>query len=126
MDADLAPAIADGRVEVAEGDGVVVGLMVLQPHRDHVLVENLAVDPSSQGRGVGRALLRHAEDRAIRLGVHELRLFTHVAMTENRAFYARRGFRETDRRIDSGIERVFFAKRLASRSASTQAESSSR
>lgn len=35
-------------------------------------------------------------------------------MTENRAFYARLGFEEVDRRIDAGYHRVFLRKVLLS------------
>lgn len=114
MDADYGAAIVDGRVEVADDDGVVLGLIVVQPHSDHLLIENVAVEPLAQLSGVGQVLLGHAEDRATDLGLPEVRLFTHVAMTENRAFYARRGYRETGRRSDAGVERVFFAKSVAS------------
>ena len=119
MDADCAAAIADGRVDVAEDNGVVVGLIVVQPNSDHLLIENVAVEPSSQLRGVGQVFLRRAEHRAADLGLPEVRLFTHVAMTENRAFYARRGYRETGRRTDQGVERVFFAKSVASHAATS-------
>jgi hypothetical protein len=33
-------------------------------------------------------------------------------MTENLAFYRRRGFRETERRREVGFARVFFSKRI--------------
>jgi GNAT superfamily N-acetyltransferase len=39
----------------------VVGLIVLIEEADHVLVENVAVDPGRQGEGIGRALLAFAE-----------------------------------------------------------------
>jgi hypothetical protein len=44
--------------------------------------------------------------------VPELRLFTHALMTENQAYYVRRGYMRTGRTKDDGFDRVFFAKRL--------------
>jgi ribosomal protein S18 acetylase RimI-like enzyme len=112
MDADYAAQIAAGRVTVAERDGAVVGLLVLVPLDDHLLVENVAVDPAAQHGGLGRRLMDRAEDEARALGLSELRLYTNELMTANVAWYPRLGYRETERRTESGFSRVFFAKRL--------------
>jgi ribosomal protein S18 acetylase RimI-like enzyme len=112
MDADYAALIGDGLVTVADRDGAVVGAIVLVPMADHMLVENVAVDPAAQGTGVGRRLMAHAEHEALGLGLSELRLYTNEHMVENIAWYPRLGYRETDRRAESGFARVFFEKRL--------------
>lgn len=109
MDSDYEALVDQARVWVAVVDGSVVGLLVLQDAADHVLVENLAVAPGSQARGVGQRLLRHAEERARDAGLRQVRLYTHEAMTENLRYYPRRGFRETHRETP----RVFFTKELA-------------
>jgi GNAT superfamily N-acetyltransferase len=51
---------------------------------------------------------RHARDA----GVPEVRLYTHEAMTENHAYYERRGFTETHRGADDGFSRVYFTKQI--------------
>jgi ribosomal protein S18 acetylase RimI-like enzyme len=112
MDADYAGLIGAGRVTIAERDGDVVGAIVLVPMADHLLVENVAVDPAAQRAGIGRRLMAHAEDEARALGLPELRLYTNEHMVENIAWYPRLGYRETERRAESGFARVFFAKRL--------------
>jgi ribosomal protein S18 acetylase RimI-like enzyme len=112
MDADYTALIGDGLVTVADRDGVVLGMIVLVPMADHVLVENVAVDPAAQRGGVGRRLMAHAEDEARALGLSELRLYTNEHMVENIAWYPRLGYRETERRAESGFARVFFEKRL--------------
>jgi N-acetylglutamate synthase-like GNAT family acetyltransferase len=112
MDADYAGLIGAGRVTVAERDGDVMGAIVLLPMADHLLVENVAVDPAAQRAGIGRRLMAHAEDEARALGLSELRLYTNEHMVENMAWYPRLGYRETERRSESGFARVFFAKRL--------------
>lgn len=99
-------------VWVAEIDGTVAGLIVLLPKEDHLLLENVAVDPSCQGLGVGRALLRFAEKEADRRGYAELRLYTNEKMTENLAMYPALGWEETHRGEQDGCRRVFFRKRL--------------
>jgi ribosomal protein S18 acetylase RimI-like enzyme len=114
-----APMTADyGRIAksedawVAELEGAIVGLLVLVPAEDHLLLENVAVAPSAQGLGVGARLLRLAEEQARAHGVREVRLYTNEAMTENLAYYPRRGYRETHRATQDGFCRVFFSKVL--------------
>jgi ribosomal protein S18 acetylase RimI-like enzyme len=111
MDDDHATEIAAGEVILLEDDeGAIVGVVVWRAEPDHLLVHNVAVEPSRQGEGHGRALLRSAEEEAARLGLPELRLYTHVKMTENIAMYERAGWTEYDRRGDAGFQRVFFRK----------------
>jgi GNAT superfamily N-acetyltransferase len=113
MTADYAQAVRDGRVWVAAVDDVLVGLVVLVLREDHLLVENLAVSPSAQGQGVGGRLLGFAEDHARRHGLSQVRLYTNEAMTENLAYYPRRGYLETHRGEQGGFRRVFFSKDLS-------------
>ena len=109
---DYAARIAEGAVQVLEEDGRLVGLLVLLPEADHLLLDNVAVDPAAQGRGHGRRLVAAAEDEARRLGLNELRLYTHELMSENVAMYERLGFAETHRGQQAGYARVFMRKRL--------------
>jgi N-acetylglutamate synthase-like GNAT family acetyltransferase len=112
LTADYAALVAAGAVHVAEQDGSVVGVLVLEPRPDHLLIENVAVAPSAQGHGVGSTLLALAEREAVLTGRAELRLYTHERMTENLAYYPRRGYTETHRTDDGTFQRVHFAKRL--------------
>jgi N-acetylglutamate synthase-like GNAT family acetyltransferase len=115
LSADYAALVAAGEVHVAEQDGAVVGVLVLEAHPDHLLVENLAVAPDAQGKGIGSTLLALAEQQAAQLGLGELRLYTHERMTDNLAYYPRRGYVETHRTDDGGFHRVHFAKQVSSR-----------
>jgi GNAT superfamily N-acetyltransferase len=110
MTTDYAAAIAAASVWVLVIEERLVGVLVLQPEDDHLLVDNLAVDPQYQGRGAGGHLLAFAEQHAADVGLPELRLYTHEKMTENRAFYPRRGFTEGGREQLSGHVRVLFRK----------------
>ncbi|HYZ21397.1 MAG TPA: GNAT family N-acetyltransferase, partial [Rhodopila sp.] len=89
------------------------GLIVLIPKPDHLLLDNIAVDPARHSRGIGRALLRFAESEAARRGYTELRLYTHEKMTENLAMYPALGWQETGRAEQDGYHRVFFRKTAA-------------
>jgi ribosomal protein S18 acetylase RimI-like enzyme len=122
MDDDYPEKLRRGLVHVAEDGGVdegeegggaeVAGLIVLVETPDHLLVENVAVDPGRQGEGIGRELLTFAEERARAVGIDTLRLYTHEKMSENLALYARLGYEEDERRYEYGFFRVFMSKRL--------------
>ena len=113
MDSDYEALVSQGRTWVAEVDGEAVGILVLQEATDHLVVENVAVTPGAQRRGIGERLLDHADEQARRAGLTEVRLYTHEAMTENLAYYPRRGFGETHRETQDGFSRVFLTKVLA-------------
>ncbi len=93
-------------------DSSVLGVIITVVEPDHLMIENVAVAPTAQGRGYGRTLLAHAEQQAHALGLSQLRLYTNAAMTENLALYPRIGYVEVDRRSEDGFERVYFTKDL--------------
>ena len=114
MRADYDAVVARGEVWVAEDGRNILGILVLSAEPGYLLVENVAVVPEAQGKGVGKALMRLAEDRAAASGLAELRLYTNAAMTENLTYYPRRGYVETHRGQQGGFQRVFFRKRIGS------------
>ena len=93
MQADYDRAVREHRIDLASCDGALAGLIetIVQP--DHLLIENVAVAPSCQGRGIGRALMAHAERLAAILGYRELRLYTNKAFAENVGLYLKLGYR---------------------------------
>ena len=112
---DYARLIADGMVSVLEDEGrTIAAIIVLVPQPDHLLLDNIAVQPEHQGQGLGRQLVAFAEAEARRLGFAQLRLYTHEKMTENIALYKRLGFVETGRGHQAGYDRLFMTKRLSS------------
>ena len=113
MTADYAELIAGGEVWVAVEGEATAGVLVLRPKPGSLFLENVAVAPARQGRGIGSALLGFAEEHAESLGLREVTLYTNDAMTENLSFYPARGYVETERRFDEGFHRVFFRKQLA-------------
>ena len=113
------PVLADYRVVVREtmtwlleSDGRCVGVLVLIQKPDHLLLDNIAIEPEWQGRGLGRRLLELAEAETLRRGLSEVRLYTNALMTENRALYARIGYEEYEQREVEGRDTVFMHKRL--------------
>ncbi len=113
MEEDYGARIAEGLTWVLEEDGEILGLLVLESHADHLLLDNIAVDPARHGQGIGRRLLDFTEAEARRRGCGAVELYTNEVMVENIAMYERLGYVETGRTQDRGYDRVFFRKALA-------------
>lgn len=62
------------------------------PEADHLLIENVAVAPRCQGRGLGRQSMAHAEQLAGSLGYREVRLYTNKLIAANLRLYAMLGY----------------------------------
>lgn len=112
MMADYSVSIARHQVWVIEEKGALIAVLELVPGAGHLLVENIALVPSHQGRGLGRKLMAFAEEEARRQGAGELRLYTNERFTGNLAFYKRLGYRETRYEPFEGTELVHLAKTL--------------
>jgi ribosomal protein S18 acetylase RimI-like enzyme len=112
MSDDYAKVVRTHQVIVAERGSEILGLVVLGVSDEGFFVDNVAVDPSHQGTGVGRALLEHAESAARDAGFDWIYLYTHERMAENLALYSRIGYVEYDRRLHGGARLVYMRKRL--------------
>jgi len=97
MTADYDRAVVEHIIDLYEENGQLLALIEMIPSDDHLLIENLAVHPDHQGKGLGDMLLHHAEDVASALGFTEIRLYTNAAFLANIAFYSRRGYQEYNR-----------------------------
>jgi GNAT superfamily N-acetyltransferase len=112
MAADHGALIAAGEVWLAEVDGDAAGVLVVRPRGAALLLESVAVAPGMQGRGIGRALVEHAEQLARERGLSAVELYTNLHMTENLRMYPRLGYEEVGRGSQDGYERAFFRKTL--------------
>jgi ribosomal protein S18 acetylase RimI-like enzyme len=112
MDLDYAAVVADTEAWVAEADGEAIGFLVLIATGEVMVLDGVAVLPSHQGLGAGRALLTLAEERAVARGCARIALYTNEAMVENQALYERIGYVETQRAEVHGFARVFYEKAL--------------
>jgi N-acetylglutamate synthase-like GNAT family acetyltransferase len=109
---DYEEIIRTREVTIVERDGAIAGVIVLTATDEGFLIENVAVRPDHQGRGIGKALLELAEVEARRAGFDSIYLYTHEKMTENRALYASRGYVQY-RHGPDGDPRVYMRKQLA-------------
>lgn len=110
MDADYEEEIELHEVWVAPSQGPVEAVLVLHHAVDHLWVENVAVAPPAQGRGLVRTLLAHANRRANDLGLPELRLLTHELMTENRGIYEHLDWKRMPAPPDGHAALVYFRR----------------
>ena len=93
MTADYDAAVREHLVDLLCVEGQLAALIEMIPGTDHLLIENVAVLPSLQGRGFGRRLMGHAEAVAISLGLPEVRLYTNKDFTANSRLYLALGYR---------------------------------
>lgn len=95
-------AVRLNRIDLAHVDGELAGLIETIDRSDHLLIENVAVAPSRHGKGLGRALLAHAETVARAAGYREVRLYTNRMFAANVTLYLALGYR-IDREEESAL-----------------------
>ncbi|PKM05085.1 MAG: GNAT family N-acetyltransferase [Gammaproteobacteria bacterium HGW-Gammaproteobacteria-6] len=105
--------IRDSEVHVALLDNSLCGILVLSQGPEGFLLDNIAVNPNAQGKGIGKVLMGLAEQRARSAGFDSIYLYTNELMFENRSLYARLGYVEYDLRRENGLSRVYMRKALS-------------
>ncbi|MBT2333208.1 GNAT family N-acetyltransferase [Variovorax paradoxus] len=86
-ESDLSPSHMNNFLVLRSGDGL-VGCVGLERAGNAGLLRSLAVAPESRGTGLGEALLRAIESRAVTEGIQRLFLLTTTAPD----FFAARGY----------------------------------
>ena len=113
MTADYDAAIRNHRIDLLYLDGELAALIETIPEADHLLIENVAVSPAYQGRGLGRRLVAHAEELALSRGRAEVRLYTNKMFTENVGLYEKLHYRiEREEAFTGGGVIVHMSKRV--------------
>lgn len=113
MQVDYREAIRVHDFALVEQGGELLGLIETVLEADALLIVNVAVEPTSQGRGVGRRLMAYAEEQARSAGLMRTRLYTNKLFAKNLKLYASLGY-ELDREevLNGGIA-VHMSKQLA-------------
>jgi GNAT superfamily N-acetyltransferase len=114
MGADYEAAVWQHRFDLLYLHDALAGLIETIDEGDGLLIENVAVAPDFQRRGLGARLVSHAENIARALGYSLIRLYTNERFAENIVLYQRLGFK-IDSRTDVGgaTVRVDMSKLLA-------------
>ena len=105
---DLEHSLAAGLLWVIRGEAGEPVAFLMGSQVDGCLhVEQLSVDPGSARRGLGRALLEHAAQRAASDGMPALTLTTFEHVPWNAPYYARLGFRIlADAEVTPGLRAI--------------------
>lgn len=83
----------------------IAACMILTPRAEALYLGKLAVSEAARGRGLARALVATAAERARALRLPAVELQTRVELTGNQAAFAALGFVETGRSAHPGHER---------------------
>lgn len=113
MQVDYRQAIRVHDFALIEHGGDLIGLIETRPETDALLIVNVAVDPASQGQGVGRRLMAYAEGLARSRGLVRTRLYTNKLFARNLKLYASLGYQlDREEELNGGIA-VHMTKQLA-------------
>jgi predicted N-acetyltransferase YhbS len=85
--------LSTARVAIAEIEGKIVGCVFLKSEPGRVYISRLSVLPNERCRGIGSALMDFAEAWARREGLERAYLGVRIVLTEQQAYYTRRGYR---------------------------------
>jgi ribosomal protein S18 acetylase RimI-like enzyme len=81
-------------LKYAEGKKI-LGCVYLEKQKDTLYLGMLSVDPDSQAKGIGKKLLRAAEDHAKKIGCTTVRMTVISVRKELIAWYERNGYQDT-------------------------------
>lgn len=112
MGADYEEAVVRDRIDLLYVGGVLAALIQLIEEPGCLLVENVAVSPDFQGRGLGKRMMAHAEAVAAERGLKAMRLYTNKAFTANIDLYLSLGYRVDGEEVLANGVRVDMSKAL--------------
>jgi GNAT superfamily N-acetyltransferase len=92
MKADYDKAVREHEIDLVHAGGELVALIEMIVLPDQLYIENIAVSPRRQRKGLGRFLLSHAERKARDAGLPKLGLLTNQAFESNVRLYQSVGF----------------------------------
>jgi ribosomal protein S18 acetylase RimI-like enzyme len=111
MNVDYEQAVQTHVIELAYEDGTLVALLEIIPAADHLLLENIAVAPAHQRKGLGHRLMARVEAMARARGLSKVRLYTNKAFDTNLKFYEKLGYAiESEEPIKAGGTLAHFVK----------------
>ncbi len=126
MVADFATQISENKVHVLEQRQQLIGFTVSFPRLETdpqstreapdsvYFLENIAINPNQQGKGLGKLLIDHVIAMATQSNCGSVELYTNELMVENIAWYHKLGFTEVGRKHEDGFSRVYMKLQLKS------------
>ena len=111
---DYSIAIKRYQAFVATETKRIIGVLILILKNNGILMDNVAVLPKYQGKGLGHKLIQFAEAQAFEQGFEYLDTYTHEVMIENIEMYRCLHYKETKRCQVAGYDRVYMRKKVSS------------
>ncbi len=100
-------AAAPAFIKVAEADGETAGFVWFREIKSTVgtfgRIEDLFVDGSHRGKGIGKALMKAAEDTLKASGVGKLKLTVTISNSVGLSLYEKLGYRTTRYRMEKDL-----------------------
>lgn len=109
---DYSEVIKRHQAFVATENKRIIGVLILILKNDGILMDNVAVLPEFQGKGLGHQLIQFAETQAFEQGFEYLDTYTNEVMIENIEMYSRLHYQETKRCQVAGYDRVYMRKKV--------------
>lgn len=92
--------------------GKIAGYAVILHRADGYWLENIAVHPEHQKKGLGTALIE-AVEAVIRPRADHYHLYINILMRSNARWYFSLGFKQTKEAAEDGFHRLYFKKTLS-------------
>ena len=115
MRANFSKHVLENTVFIAKSEksqGVVLGYSIILQKDEAWLLDNIAVNPWAQGRGIVSALIATCEAFLRDCGAKRYLIYTNEVMEQTLTSYPAIGFVETNRRLEDRFSRVYFSKAL--------------
>ena len=113
MSVDYDAAVHVHRFDLLYRGSDLAALIETVDEGDVLLIENVAVSPAEQGRGLGTRLLALADELARSQGRRRLRLYTNKLWAENIRLYLKMGYGiDGEEEVRPGLTRVHMSKPL--------------
>ena len=97
IDNSIKGIIADSVFHVVSGGVKSIGLITTKNSNDYLRIGLIAVDPSTQGKGVGKSLIEKAIQEATNTNLTEIRVATQMENEKACAFYEKMNFKMTSK-----------------------------
>lgn len=116
MTADYQESFLTNRFDLLLDGDKLIGLIETVPQEGELMIVNVAVEPTHQGRGIGSRLMRHAEALAQSASLTATRLYTNKLMAQNITLYEKLGYRfEKETQHEFGTVAVHMVKQMNGR-----------
>ena len=100
-------------VFICEDNKQIIAFAILVKINDQIILDNIAVDPSHQKKGIGNNFIKFIEQYLIKQKLDKYQLYTNEKMFENIKWYQKIGFKIFKKVTEKGYNRIYFEKELS-------------